>query len=311
MKFWKGRKLWIGLSLILLLIFLYLGGPAEITEAIMGANSKAIFLALIASLIGIFSNSLVWLYGMYISGARISLREAIHSYSAGMVASILLPFADVPGDIVRIWMFKRSKRRFNAAIKSSILCRICFSVPTITSLIYLLFLHLLPFTWMTAFLIWPAMICTLLILLFLPKMSASLSLYLSKLKHFQHDRAQKLLRNIYLGSKGLKFNDILFYWGLGHVDMLFDILTYFFSLLAIGVYANLPQILMTYVLITYFYLIPLPIPGGIGVAELYLSFVYSLHLIPLAKSSAAAIVTRVVRFWIPLLAGYLITLASK
>lgn len=310
MKFLK-KKLWIWLSAILILVFLYLGGPAEIVKAVVEANFWAISMALIASLIGIFSNSLVWLYGMYISGVKISLREATHSYSAGMIASILLPFADVPGDMVRIWMFKGSRKKLNAAIRSSILCRICFSVPTTTSLIYLFLLRFFPFTWITAFLIWPAMLCTFLVLLSLPKISASLSLSLSRLKHFQHERAQKFLRSIYLGSRGLGLHDILFYWSLGHVDMLFDVLTYFFSLLAVGIYADLPQILMSYVLITYFYLLPIPIPGGIGVAELYLSFVYSLHFIPLAKSSAAAIVTRVVRFWIPLITSYLITLASK
>ncbi len=301
----RGKLVTLFIGIVIFILFLYFGGLQSTIEALSASDPLIFLVALGVSMVGIFSNSLTWYYSMKISGAKIPFFKSLYVYSSGIIASILLPIADIPGDLTRIYLFKENKKEFFASIKSAILCRLCFAVPTVTGLSMFLLLKFFPIPYLVPFYIWPCMLLALLFLFFLPKFTILMCDFLRKIERIKKvKKVEDFLGKVGEETRKLKKTDMIFYWSMGHVDMFFDILTYFFSLLTIGVYPNFLHMLIAYVLITYFYLIPIPIPGGFGVTEGFLSFVYLGFNIPLSKSLAAAIVTRVVRFWFPLLASY-------
>jgi len=308
----KGRVATLFIGILILLFFLYFGGLESTVEALASSDPFLFLIAAIVSIVGILSNSIVWYYSMRISGAKVPLFKSIYVYSSGIIASILLPVADIPGDLARIYLHRKDREEFFASIKSALLCRLCFAIPTITGFTMFLLLKLFPIPQFVPFYIWPCMFLSFLFLLFLPKLTIIACNFLRKIEKIRRiKRIESFLKRVKDETEKLRTFDIIFYWSMGHVDMFFDILTYFFSLLTVGVHASFHYMLMTYVLITFFYLVPIPIPGGFGVTEGFLSFVYLGFDIPLSKSLAAAIVTRVVRFWLPLIICYLIILSFK
>ncbi len=319
----------IGLLIFIAYLYFFVG-IEEIAEDIKRANLFYYSLAFIAVVLEVFFYALTWQHFLTPLSVKVPFRKTFLYVWVGLFVDLLIPAEAVSGEISKAYLMVRGAGVNAGKVVASIVGhRILNMIISLGSLIVGTIVFIvnfrLPLGLVLGFLIFVivGVGVSVFFLIFLSireqatqkiidwvlRLVVSISRGRWSLDNLRA-KSQKMLRVFHQGIEVLGKNpkNLVQPTVFSLAAWLFGILIHFLVFLSLGYPVSLSQIIIVFSIITSIQMMPLGIPGEVGLTEIVMTTSYNLLGIPEIEICAAAtVLVRVVTLWFRLLLGYIIT----
>ncbi len=314
-------------GILILYVFLDRVGIREIISTIGESDPLLLSLAILLSFLGIVLFSQTYTSVLEAYEAKISGLQSLNANIVLVFFNILLPTATVGGEVARAFVFNQKYNvKWNTTISASLIHRMFLTIPFLTSGFIGIYASIYSFDvplWMISILAF-AVLLTLVQLYFMVGYSAgwkSTEVLIERIAGFAAKvlgrgrvkrflSFEKELSEITEPSFKLIFNDKRYLWRILFYLMagwLIDFLLYYVIFLSLNIVPPISGIILAYSMRIVLQMVPIPIPGLIGIAEPVMTIVFSSIDISLSISVSVTILMRLLNFWIPLMLGFALT----
>lgn len=315
-------------GILILYVFLERVGIGGIISTIGESDLLLLSSAMSLSLLAIVLYSLTYSSVLDVYETNISSVQTLNVNIVLCFFNILLPTATVGGEVARAFVFnQRYKVKWNTTISASLIHRIFLTIPFLTSGFIGIYASIYNFDvplWVTSILTF-AVLLTLIQLYLMVGYSVkwrSTEALIDRIAGFAakvvgRGRVEKFmsfeeeLSSVTNSSFKLILNDkrhlkkILSYLMAG---WLVDFLVYYIVFLSLNVIPPIGGIVLAYSIRIVLQMVPIPIPGLIGIAEPVMTIVFSSIGVSLSISASVTILMRLLAFWMPLMIGFFFTM---
>ncbi len=324
----KKTSILIIVGLAIYLGYLYAVGFDSVKDVLLQANYWYLGLAMLVSLAANAFHTAGWWVYLKDKGYRISFFKAYQTYLASIFFVNLLPTMAVSGEVSKIYFVEKSTpgSRFDKTLATCVISRalelVPISVGAAAGVLYLAFFYGMP-AWATAFCLFIAGAMAALAIVgvavalnntLLRRMSASgFRLLGSLLKKDVSAQEQNFdaviaqfdgsIREITSKKKLVATSLILIFsaWCL-------DVSVAYFAFLSIGNPVTPVLIVTVYSVMVILQMLPIFLPGGLGVVDAVMTTLYMTVGIPGLAAAGATIMVRFVTLWFLTTVGGLATL---
>lgn len=321
-----------GLGVLTTVAFLY--AFADVGEAITiiaSANPLIYFLSFLSVTLGTLAYTLAWHVLLRDAGARLSVLREWSIIWVSVFLNILVPTGSVSGEIARIYLTtKDSDRKRLGEITATVLAhRIVTMMPfllgSVTGFIYLALAYkasgvILGLASLVVFLLLAAFMGVYYLILSPKRIERFVVGILQLLRRLS---IRRLNRRLDAAQTSLDENLKAFSHGIGALRQkpkslalssafsalfwVLDAFVAYFAFQAINFPVPLETLVFVYTIGITVQMVPLGVPGMVGVVEVTMITLYSVTGIPLKVGAAATILIRIVMLWFELLVGGAVT----
>ena len=328
--FQKKQLVFLVIGIFALIMFITFSDFKSVLEYISIADKVLYTLALLSMILGVFAYGGSWIFLLKSAKIRLNTLKAMESTWISTFLNIMVPTASVGGEVARVlYVVEETKDSYGHVAATVFLHRVIsflpFIVGSILGFLYLVLFYNLP-AYLSSILVivsFALSMSLVILLLFSVKPKISMRIVL---------RISRFLDKIFLKRKGdtLKLTELttkaftefdvslkmlksskvslalstLFafaYW-------IFDIIVAYFVFASLKFPVPLGIIVAVYTIGISIQIVPIGIPGMVGVVETVMSGLYVVSGIPLSLSVAATVMIRLVMMWFEALIGGIIFL---
>ncbi len=326
--FQKRQLLFLLVGVVAFVVFVSLSDFNKVLEYVSFSNKILFSLAFVSMILGVFAYAFSWIVLLRSAKIKLGILKAFESTWISVFFNIMVPTASVGGEVVRVlYVVKETEDSYGNVAATIFLHRIISFLPfiagSIAGFIYLAFFYRLPAYLASLLLIISAALLLVLVMLILlsvkPKLSMGIAVRATKLldrvfferrgegrtltglitKAFtEFEQSMKLLKT---GRFALLLSLILAfaYW-------VFDVAVAYFVFASLGYSIPLGIIVAVYTIGISIQIVPVGIPGMVGVVETVMSGLYAVSGVPLSLSVAATVMIRLIMMWLEALIGGLV-----
>lgn len=309
--------------LALLLFISFFSDFNSLINYVTLADHRYYALAFISTTMNVFALAASWLVLLRSAGIRLRLSKVLEVTWITNYLNIIVPAASFGGEVFRIWYaVEETKDNYGKVTATVFLHRVIVFLPFIFGsffgFLYLAMFQNLPAYLIGLLLIFSAFLLLILLILLLLSIKPTLAMKMAlKIVHFidrifykgKNDSKLTELTTRTFGEfeqslKVLKRKRPLLISGiLAFAYWVFDVLVAYFVFLSLRISIPLGVIIAVYTISVSVQVLPLGIPGMVGVEETVMSGLYAISGIPLGLSVAATIMIRLVMTWYEALVG--------
>ncbi len=322
-KFTRKHAILLFVGLIILAIFMLLSDFVSTLEVILLSDKTNFFLGFLSMFIGVIFYTISWSILLKSSNIKLKFTKAFESVWISVFFNVMVPTASISGEVFRIWYTVKETNSGYGSVAATvfihrILCFIPFMLGSILGFIYFLIAYNLP-AYLSSILIFVSTLISFAFLLltmlwFKPKITMKIALKIAgalekivykknplRLKEF----LQKAFEEFENSLKILGYNRYslllslifaIFFW-------LFDVAVAYFVFQSLNYQIPFILIVAVYTIGITVQIIPVGVPGMVGIVETIMSGLYTLAGIPLNISVAATMMIRIIMMWIEALIG--------
>lgn len=315
------------LGLLILAAFLLMAPDlGAVAEYIASADLFLYSLAFSSVFIGVIFYTAAWYILLKAVDVNLNFTFALTAVWSSVFFNLMIPTASVGGEVARIYVTGRRTggdyEKISATVfLQRIFCLIPFIAGSTLGFMYLAKYYELPPSLSQGLAAASAaMLASLIVAVALcikPKAVSSLTRKLgnllgrrgsnlvSKVEH-SIDRFERSLKLLAGKKRNLAISLILSF-----IFWFFDVLVAYLVFLSLRYSVGLPVVISVYTIGITLQMIPVGIPGMIGVVESAMSALYASTGIPLSLSIAATLMIRIVMLWFEVLVGALFTFTLR
>ncbi|MBC7091633.1 MAG: flippase-like domain-containing protein [Nitrososphaeria archaeon] len=322
-KFTKKHIALLSIGLFILTIFMILSDFNSVIEVMLASDKINFFLGFTSMFVGVIFYTISWTLLLNSSGIKLKFLRAFEGVWISVFFNIIVPTASISGEVFRIWYaVKETNSGYGNAAATvfihRILCFIPFMLGSILGLIYFLIAYNLP-TYLSTILILISTVISfgfllLLMLWIKPKITIKIvfkiaglieKLVYKKNPSRLRDSLQKVFEEFEFSLKMLGYRRrplflslifAIFFW-------LLDVAVAYFVFQSLNYPIPFALIVAVYTIGITVQIVPVGIPGMIGIVETIMSGLYTLAGIPLSISVAATMMIRFIMMWLEALIG--------
>jgi len=323
LRFTKKHIALLSIGLFILTIFMIFSDINSVIEVMLASDKINFFLGFTSMFVGVIFYTISWLLLLNSSGIKLKFLRAFESVWISVFFNIMVPTASISGEVFRVWYTVRETNSGYGNVAATvfihrILCFIPFMLGSILGLIYFLIAYSLP-PYLSTILIFVSTLISLGFLLLLmlwikPKITIRIAFkiagFIEKLIHKENpsrlraslqkafDEFEFSLKTLGLDRRPLLLSLIfaIFFWFL-------DVAVAYFVFQSLNYPVPFALIVAVYTIGITVQIVPVGIPGMVGVVETIMSGLYTLAGIPLNVSVAATMMIRVIMMWLEALIG--------
>lgn len=319
----------IVIGLAIYLVYLYMVGIGDLTNALASVDVKLIVLALIVSLVGNLFHAAGWWVLLRHMKYQISLGWAYIIYLSSIFFTNLVPSAAISGEVAKIYFIQKSvpgtrfDRTFAAGLMSRLLEVVPVAIGAIIGVVFLTLYYDLP-TWALAFCALIAAAISIMALFVLaismnPRLLKSIAGTLIRTisKIFKsmdtvaiNSKVEALVAQFDTSMREIAGQKLLILKSLVLILIawVFDVSVAYIAFRAIG-FSVSPGIVMTvYSMMVLLQLIPTFVPGGLGIVDAVMTVLYESSGMTKIVAASATIIIRMVTLGFLTAVGGLATL---
>jgi uncharacterized protein (TIRG00374 family) len=322
-RFTKKHIALLSIGLSILTIFMIFSDINSVIEVMFASDKIDFFLGFTSMFVGVIFYTISWLLLLNSSGIKLKFLRAFESVWISVFFNIMVPTASISGEVFRIWYTVRETNSGYGNVTATvfihrILCFIPFMLGSILGFIYFLIAYNLP-TYLSTILIFVSTLISfgfllLLMLWIKPKITIGIAFKIAGIieKLIRKKNPSRLRTSLQKAFDEFEFSLKI----LGRdrrpllLSLIFAILFWFLDVaVAYFVFQSLNYpvpfalIVAVYTIGITVQIVPVGIPGMVGVVETIMSGLYTLAGIPLNVSVAATMMIRVIMMWLEALIG--------
>jgi hypothetical protein len=309
-----------------LALFLFISFSTDFNSLmtyVASADYRYYALAFISTTLNVFALAISWLVLLKSASIRLRLSKVLEVTWITNYLNIIVPAASFGGEVFRIWYaVEETKDNYGKVTATVFLHRVIVFLPFIfgsfIGFLYLAIFHNLPTYMIGLLLIFSAFLLLMLLILLLLSIKPKLAMRMAlKIIHFinkiinkgKNDSklAELTTRTFEEFEQSLKVlerkSPLLISGVFAFVYWIFDVLVAYFVFLSLGISIPVGVIIAVYTISVSIQVLPLGIPGMVGIQETVMSGLYTISGIPLGLSVAATIMIRLVMTWYEALVG--------
>ena len=323
----KKTSILIIVGLAIFIGYLYLVGFDSVKDILLKANLWYLGLAMAISLAANALHTAGWWMYLKDKGYRISFFKAYEIYLSSIFFVNLLPAVVGSGEVAKIYFVDKCTpdARFDKTLATCVISRALETLPIIAgaafSVVYLAFFYDLP-PWATAFCLFNTVMLTALVVVGIA--AALNNALLRRLSDWAFRQLERLLKkdmtayaqsiDEIITQFDASFREIVAKKKLMALSIMvmfaawcLEISIAYVSFLAIGNPVNPVLVITVYSVLTVLQMMPMFLPGGLGVTDIVMTILYMVVGIPKAAASGATIMVRFVTLWFLTVVGGLAT----
>ncbi|NHV45695.1 MAG: flippase-like domain-containing protein [Candidatus Verstraetearchaeota archaeon] len=303
------------IGVVIFVIYLQSIGVENIVNEILVVDKTILFLLIIIDVVCIGLFTLSWY--VFLRNPSLKFRDCFEIVLMSIFCDLMIPTASISGEIVRINLTaKKANLQISKAATSVILHRIMLTL-TFGFIIILCGLQIINYNMVLAFFLVTIsiiIVITLILLLYavkrykklIGKMVNIFEKFVKKVKpNFDikiKEESLNKLENILTDKKAFisSFILLIIRW------FLLALIPYIIFI-SMGYYVSYWIILTVSSLMSMIQIIPIGIPGMIGIMEVSITVLFVEFSIPLGIASSVAILMRIITFWFELILGLITT----
>lgn len=325
---YKKTSILIIIGLAIFIGYLYLVGFDSIRDVLLNANFWYLGLAMVVSLAANALHTAGWWVYLRDKRYRISFFKAYQIYLASIFFVNLLPAVSGSGEVSKFYFIEKSTpgARFDRTLATCVISRVLELVPISAGaafgVVYLAFFYEIP-PWATAFCLFAAgMMAALAVVGVALAMNNALLRRLSS-------RAFRLLERLLkkdMASQALNFDAVITQFDASFKEIMakpkllalsillifaawcLDVSVAYIAFLSVGNPVTPVLVVTVYSVTTVLQMLPISLPGGLGLTEMVMTILYMTVGIPRAAAAGATIMVRFVTLWFLTTVGGLVTL---
>jgi len=328
--FQKRQLIFLVIGIFALIMFITFSDFKSVLGYISIADKALYSLAFLSMILGVFAYGGSWIFLLKSANIRLNTLKAMESTWISAFLNIMVPTASVGGEVARIlYVVKETKDSYGNVAATVFLHRVIsflpFIVGSILGFVYLALFYNLP-TYLSSILIVISSALSLslaILLLFSVKPNISIGIALRITRFFDKiflKRKGNTLKLTELFTKAFtEFGDSLKVLKSSKVSLvlsalfaftywIFDIIVAYFVFASLKFPVPLGIIVAVYTIGISIQIVPIGIPGMVGVVETVMSGLYVVSGIPLSLSVAATVMIRLVMMWFEAFIGGVIFL---
>ncbi|MGP3667805.1 MAG: lysylphosphatidylglycerol synthase transmembrane domain-containing protein [Candidatus Bathyarchaeota archaeon] len=317
-------------GLLLLGFFLFTASDLEVVLNHVVLARKAMYsLAFLSLIAGVVAYTASWYVVAKTAKLNLSFNFALATTWSSIFFNIVTPTASVGGEIARIYFVSRKNGEDYGNITATVLlhrvaCTIPFLTGSVVGLAYLLSFYkvsLILFQVLVLILAVISVILTFTIILYI-KPNIFFAILLRLIGFF--GRKQGKLRSITkrIQDVALRFDEsfknlkakrgvLVISVSLAFVSWIFDVAVAYFVFLSLNYSLSFSAIIFVYTIGMTIQMLPVGIPGMIGVVETIMPILYNVMGVPLNLGIAATLMIRLVMLWFQAALGGIFTLITQ
>jgi len=325
---YKKTSILIVIGLALFIGYLYLVGFDSIRDILLNANFWYLGLAMVVSLAANALHTAGWWVYLRDKRYRISFFKAYQIYLASIFFVNLLPAVSGSGEASKFYFIEKSTpgARFDRTLATCVISRVLELVPISAGaafgVVYLAFFYEIP-PWATAFCLFAAgMMAALAVLGVAVAMNNAL---LRRLSGWAFRLLERLLKKD-MASQARNFDAVITQFDASFKEIMakpkllalsimlifaawcLDVSVAYFSFLSVGNPVTPVLVVTVYSVTTVLQMLPISLPGGLGLTEMVMTILYMTVGISRAAAAGATIMVRFVTLWFLTTVGGLVTL---
>ncbi|MCX8188766.1 MAG: flippase-like domain-containing protein [Nitrososphaeria archaeon] len=322
-KFTRRHAMLLSIGLLILAIFILLSDFFSVLEVILLSDKTNFLLGFLSMFVGVILYTISWLILLKSSGIRLTFVKAFESVWISVFFNIMIPTASLSGEVFRIWyVVKETNSGYGNAAATvfihRILCFIPFMLGSILGFIYFLIAYSLP-AYLSSILVFISTLISfgfflLVMLWFRPKITIKIALKIAALLEKIVYKKNPLKLKDSLQKAFVEFENSLKILGYNRLSLIlslifavlfwiFDVAVAYFVFQSLNYPLSFILIVAVYTIGITVQLIPVGVPGMVGIVETIMSGLYTLAGIPLSISVAATMMIRVIMMWLEALIG--------
>lgn len=322
-RFTKRHIALLSIGLFILAIFMIFSDINSVIEVMLTSDKINFFLGFISMFVGVIFYTISWLLLLNSSGIKLKFLRAFEGVWISVFFNIMVPTASISGEVFRIWYAVKETDSGYGNVAATvfihrILCFIPFMLGSILGIIYFLIAYNLP-TYLSTILIFISTVISfgfllLLMLWIKPKITIKIAFkiagFIEKLVRKKNPSRlkgslQKAFEEFEFSLKTLGYSRrplflslifAIFFWFL-------DVAVAYFVFQSLNYPISFALIVAVYTIGITVQIVPIGIPGMVGVVETIMSGLYMLAGIPLNVSVAATMMIRFIMMWLEALIG--------
>jgi len=323
---WKNIFLLI-VGILLLATFLLATSDLKAVLVFMVSANKTFYcLAFFLLILGVVAYTASWYLIVKAVNLNFSFKFALMVTWSSIFFNLMIPTASLGGEFFRIYVVNRKSGVDYGTITLTvflhrILCTLPFVTGSIIGFIYLAYFHELPYFLSNVLMLVLAVIGVSLIFALIvsvkPKILTKISSFLPKFLGGRFYRLnQKLVDATFKfeeGFKLLKVRKKIFVASLilAFVSWFFDVMVAYFVFISLNNPLGFPIIVSVYTIGMTIQMVPIGIPGMVGVVESAMSTLYMAAGVSTNLSVAATLMIRIIMLWFQVLVGGILTLKLR
>ncbi|MEM1986151.1 MAG: flippase-like domain-containing protein [Nitrososphaeria archaeon] len=322
-KFTRKHAILLSIGLIILTIFVLLSDFPSVLEVVSLSDKTNFILGFLSMFTGVVLYTISWSILLRSSGIRLKFIKAFESVWISVFFNIMVPTASISGEVFRIWYTVKETNNGYGNIAATvfihrILCFIPFMLGSILGLIYFLMAYNLP-AYLSSILMFISILISfgffLLVMLWIKpnitiKIAIKIAELLEKIIYKKNplklkDSLQKIFEEFENSLKILGYNKRSLIMSLIFAILfwIFDVAVAYFVFQSLNHPIPFILIVAVYTIGITVQIIPIGVPGMVGIVETIMSGLYTLAGIPLNVSVAATMMIRVIMMWFEALIG--------
>ena len=320
----KKTLFFLGLSIVILAVMLYLVGIDQVIEALKLAKLEFIGIAIALQIFTYYLYTLRWKILNNLADMDVGIKKLLPMVLVGLAVNNITPSGRGGGEPVRAYILAKEKNypmqeTFATVVADRALDTFPFVLLAVLTIIGMA-LYLDFDLWLLILMIL-AVTAIVIILIFLIYMSINPNFgkrvdgwIIGLVRRFYKKNSEELedkIHNVISGfqdtMKLVIYNKKVMYYALplSFIIWIFEILRVYFVFLAFGAHVNPVVIGEVFILACLAGMIPL-LPGGLGAVDGIMIIFYSAAGITASISAAATVIERLISFWMATILGLVI-----
>jgi glycosyltransferase 2 family protein len=308
--------------------YLYVVGFDSVMDVVLHANYWFLALAMLVALLANLFHTAGWWVYLKSMDYKISLFKAYQMYLSSIFFVNLLPTMAVSGEVSKIYFVQKSTpdSRFDKTLATCVMSRVLEIIPIATGatigVLYLALFYGMPL-WATAFCLFVALVMAsvavggLIVVMdnvLLRKLAASAFRLIGRILRrdltSQAAHIDVILMQFDTSLKGITSNLLLIATSLVFIFIAWslDVSVAFIAFLAVGHPVSPVLVITVFSVMVILQMLPIFLPGGIGVVDILMTTLYMTVGIPKQASAGATIMVRFVTLWFLTTLGGLVTI---
>jgi len=327
LRFSLKNLLLLVVGILLLIFFLLTASDLQVVLSYVILARKTVYcLAFFSLILGVIAYTASWYVIAKAAKLNLSFNFALATTWSSIFFNITTPTASLGGEIARIYFVNRKNGGDYGTITATVFlhrfaCTLPFLTGSMVGLIYIVKFYKISLILLQGLMIIlaiTAIILTFILILYIKP--SVISVLIFKLTGFL-SKKQKKFENISrkLQDVVLRFEEsfkllksrgkiLILSVGLAFISWIFDVAVAYFVFLSLNYPLSFSIIIFVYTIGMTIQMLPVGIPGMIGVVETVMSTLYTVMGVPPNLSVAATLMIRMVMLWFQATLGGLFTL---
>lgn len=324
----KKTAVLIVIGLAIYLGYLYMVGFDSVKNVLLHANYWYMGLALAVALAANAFHTAGWWVYLRNIGYKIPFFKAFQMYLASIFFVNLLPTMAVSGEVSKIFFVQKStpESRFDKTLATCVISRVLEIVPIATGatigVLYLAFFYGMPL-WATAFCLFIALTMASIAVgglavtmdnVLLRRLSGAVFRLAGRI--LKRDlSSQSAHVDVILAQFDTSLKDITGNWMLVATSLVLifiawclDVSVAYIAFLAVGHPVSLVLVVTVFSVMVILQMLPIFLPGGIGVVDIVMTTLYMTVGIPKESAAGATLMVRFVTLWFLTTLGGIVTI---